>query len=218
MSTVVPFEHAFAMERAIRTYLAVQGVATIPCNEFSGRNDTHQRAPMAWRWGPDRKLRGLVLPDLVKLPDFEALEIKTQGYAPLFKRAGVRTTGFLRRHYQAYRTYETLTGKPVGIAFVHLVEDEIRGGFLSDIEPFKSDRINVSDFPEILYWEYDSLPVWPVSLSSLLDVAKRYGPQLKGEGYTPADHAAVITYRDTVAIPNAAKHRGEWGSRKDPAA
>jgi hypothetical protein len=43
----VPFEHAFAIEKAIRTELALQGLAPIPATDFSGRNGRH--APMTYQ-------------------------------------------------------------------------------------------------------------------------------------------------------------------------
>lgn len=209
----VPFEHAFAMERAVRTFLAAQGVPTIPCNEFSGRNQQHQRAPTTFMFDVlTRQVERMVLPDLIRFPTFHAVEIKTQGYAPRFGRANVATTGFQRRHWNHYRRYQKDTGKSVEIAFVHLVEDRVVGGNLNDLEPFRSQRVNVCPTHADWFYEYDRLPVWPVSLTELLAVALDYGRSLGSEGYSQKDHQAVIAYRDNVARPNFERHAEKWGT------
>ena len=213
MSLDVPFEHAFAMERAVRTFLAAQGVPTIPCNEFSGRNQAHQRAPTTFFFNElTQQIERMVLPDLIRFPTFHAVEVKTQGYAPRFGRANVATTGFQRRHWDHYWRYQRDSGKVVEIAFVHLVEDRIVGGNLNDLEVFRSQRINVCPTHRDWFWEFDQLPEWPVRLSELLEVALKYGRQLGAEGYSQKDHESVIAYRDTVALPNYQRHAGKWGA------
>ena len=213
MSTLVPFAHAFAMERAIRTFLAVKGVPTIPCNEFSGRNEAHQQAPTTFLLNEASGMfERMVLPDLIRFPSFHAVEIKTQGYAPFMWRKH-RTTGFQRRHYRHYRKYEAESARAVEIAFVHLVEDEIRGGTLDAIESAKTDDLNPRPGHSDVFYDYLVLPRWPEPLSEVLQVALRYGKQLGREGYSEADHASVIQYRDVVAKPNWEKHVAKWGPR-----
>lgn len=201
------------MERAVRTFLAVQGVPTIPCNEFSGRNDTHQQAPTTYLFNEKSgRVERLVLPDLIRFPSFHAVEVKCQGYSP-FMRRKVQTTGFLRRHYEHYRNYERQTQRTVELLFVHLVEDKVKGGTLDQIEPCRTALANPILNNETIYYEFNLLPEWPVSLSELLAVALKFGKTLGREGYSADDHKAVVEYRETIAKPNHEKHLVEWGPR-----
>jgi hypothetical protein len=158
----------------------------------------------------------MVLPDLIRFPNFLALEIKTQGYAPMFRKAGVRTTGFLRRHYDHYRRYERESGKSVEVAFVQLIENRIVGATLAEMEPARTPRVNPGQ-SDTWYWEYEALPRWsPEPLTAILDLARFHGKKLGREGYSEADHRSVMEYLEKHARPNYDKHEAEWNS--EPAA
>jgi hypothetical protein len=209
MTVDVSFDHAFAIERAVRAFFASRGTPAIPCHEFCGRNPADTKAPLIWWVDPKHGRRHIVLPDLILIPTFEAVEIKTQGYAPVFYIANARTTGITRFHYESYRYYQEMTEKPLSIAFVHLHENEIRGGLLDALEPAKTRRVNIGANSQV-YWEYDLLPEFfpGVSLSALLDAALLC--DLSRDSYTKDDHARVLAYMKDAAIPNATKHKETW--------
>lgn len=209
MNPSVPTEHAFAIERAIRAYLAATGQATIPCHELTGRNEGDRRAPISFRRNSKGAIEYFILPDLILLPDFSAIEIKTQGYAPYFRMAQTRTTGIKTYHYRSYRQWEQFTGRPVSMAFVHLQENEIRGGTLDAIEPQKTDILNVSRTDQV-YWNYDKLPPFfpNRSLADVLTIARTV--EFGRETYTADDHGNVVSYINQFAKPNQVKHQQNW--------
>jgi hypothetical protein len=210
----IEFRHAFAIERAIRCWLASLGRAVIPCTDFCGRSEKDRGAPMIYTLHGKRPDK-IILPDFISfLPTIQALEIKTQGYAPWFAKASTYTTGVQDRQLDSYQRFEQTTHVPVSIAFVHLVEWEIRGGTLAEMAPARTPRVNY--MPGTTLWEYERLPRWTQRLDELLAVATEVAPHLGRSGYTKEDHAAVLAYRDNVAVPNARRHMDKFGSRPPP--
>jgi hypothetical protein len=201
MTPDVPVDHAFAIERALRAYYASIDIPLIPCHEFSGR--ARGSAPVVWCTGSR-----LILPDFIRLDTWDAIEVKTQGYAPFLLRALARTTGVKRYQYEHYQAYETVTGRQVSLVFVHLAENEIRGGPLQTIQAAQTTRVNLRS--DQVYWEYDQLPAVFQGLALSDVLAQALGSPMGRDGYTDADHAQVLAYLNTYATTNAAKHAAEW--------
>jgi hypothetical protein len=167
--------------------------------------------------------------DFLILPDFEVLgqrtaqEVKTRSYSPWNRRARTSTTGMMPKekgasgewYLRQYRRFEELHQVKVEMFFVHLVENEIRGGSLDEIEPAKTDRVNLISGG--WFYEWDLLPRWPKEAP--LTVGQMLREALAGAATLDARAARYFTldayrqierYRAEVAIPAKRKHDAEF--------